>query len=147
MKEVQSNNRFKNWAKDLYIHLEKSQKDIAITLDIDESTVRNWITAGKWDGIKESLLISKKTQLNRFYKLLEELSSKIKNEDGSLCTKNIDTITKVTAAINSLENEDSMCHIIEVAEQFTNWLMRKDIDFARQVALQFDAYIEQKLAD
>ena len=146
MKEELSWNERKRWAKDLFIELEKTIPEIAKIITADESTVRGWIQEGSWDGVKRSLLISKKTQLKRYYDFLEDQDKNYKTGGGETNTRNLDAINKLTAAINNLENEDSVCDTIIVAEQFTNWLLLRDVAFARKVTLQFDAFIKQKLA-
>ncbi len=136
----------REWAKALYLHLGKTETEIAATVGADESTLRNWIREGLWEEMKRTMLTSKKAQLERYYLLLEDLNSKLKSENGVPDTKIINAIIKLTTAICKLENEDTVCNTIVVAEQFTSWLLNMDLEFAKKVTVHFDLFIKQKLA-
>lgn len=136
----------REWAKGLYLHTDTHVREIAATVGTDEATIGKWRDEGKWMEMKRSLLVSRKTQLERLYAVLEGLDEKTRGDDGEMNLRNLDAIAKVTAAINNLENDDLVWHAIDVAEQFTSWLMRRDTELAKQVTLLFDAYIKHKLA-
>src|SRR5438309_11997552 len=55
MKEELSHSGQKEWAKLLYTKHDKSIRDIALEVEAEEATVRQWIMADKWDGMKTSL--------------------------------------------------------------------------------------------
>lgn len=136
----------KEWAKDKYLLTDKNNRTIAEETKVDEATLQKWINDEKWNDLKRSLLVSRKTQLQRYYRLLEEMDEKIRMENTELNIKNLDAIAKLTAAISNLEDEDQLCPIIEVAEQFTGWLAKKDLELARRVSGAFDSFIKEKIA-
>jgi hypothetical protein len=136
----------KEWAKDLYVKLEKNISQIAALTGSNEATVRNWIDHGNWSDIRQTLIASKNARVKRYYALLEDLDQRPDDPAVMLRVKHIDVIGKVTGSIQHLESDDSICTIIEAAEQFTSWLLHKDIAFAKMVIVQFDAFIKQKLA-
>jgi hypothetical protein len=136
----------KQWAKVLYTKENKTIRDIALEVNIDEAAVRNWVKENAWDGIKRSLLISKSTQLEHFYGQIDKLNARIADSPDDINTKEVDQILKYTAAIKNLEADVSVCQVIEVAELFISWLRRKDIALTKAVTVKFDAFIKQTLA-
>lgn len=142
MNEGLSNDERREWARLLYTKHDKTVGEVASTVGTDEATVRNWIRSGEWDTVKRSLLVSKFAQLERLYILLEQLSARTKNVD-EINPKDVDLIMKYTAAIKNLETDNGMAAIIEVAEQFTNWLHRRDLELTKEFTLRFDAFIKE----
>jgi hypothetical protein len=136
----------KEWAKDLYVKLEKNISQVAALTGSDEATVRNWIEQGSWSDIRQTLTASKATRVKRYYALLEDLDQRPDDPAVLLRVKHVDVLGKLTGSIQNLESDDSICTIIEAAEQFTSWLLHKDIEFAKMVSVQFDAFIKQKLS-
>jgi terminase small subunit len=136
----------KQWARSLYTWQDKTIKDIALTVSVDEATVRNWVAEGTWDGIRRSSLISKSRQLQHFYNQLENINAKLADSPGEINTKDVDLIVKYTAAIKNLEADITVCQVIEVAELFVTWLRRKDMALTKAVTVKFDAFIKQRLA-
>lgn len=134
----------RDWARDLYVKLEKTIKETAVTVGTDEATVRNWINEGSWDAVKRSRLVSKEAQLDNLYTILEELKRTMEQDGPSV--KNAEQYNKYVTAIRALETESSVSQIIEAAELFINWLRKKDLPFAKKVTVQFDAFIKQRLA-
>jgi hypothetical protein len=132
------------WARDLYVKLEKSVKDTAGIAGVDEATVRNWINDGSWDAVKRSRLISKETQLEQLYSVLEELKKTILNDGPSM--KNAEQYNKYVSAIRTLETDTSVSGIIDAAKAFISWLRRKDLNFAKKVTVQFDKFIKHRMA-
>lgn len=132
----------KEWAKTLYTKLDKGISEIAITVGADEVIVRSWIQEGRWNDVKRSLLISKEAQLERFYSAIERIYAKsVEYPDGELTIKDIDLVTKYTAAIKNLESETGISYIVQVAALFTRWLLHRDAVLAREVTAHFDTFI------
>jgi hypothetical protein len=135
----------KAWAKDLYTRLDVSVEDIALTISVDEDEVCDWIKEEAWDGMKRSLLISKKVQLAHLYSLLGQINTKITCAE-EIAVKDVDLFIKYTTAIRNLEADMPVSGIIEVAEGFVMWLRRRDVDLAKQVTVQLDLFIKERMA-
>ena len=136
----------REWARSLYTRQDKTIRDVALTVSVEEATVRNWIIEGAWDSVKRSSLISKTRQLEYFYNQLENINQKLAGNPGEINTKEVDLVVKYTAAIKNLEADVTICQIIEVAELFVTWLRRKDIALTKAVTVKFDAFVKQRLA-
>lgn len=145
MKEELSYDQKKAWAKTLYTKEDAAVPDIALMVGADEVIVSSWIEEGRWNDIKRSLLISKKVQLHILYDTLELLTNNLRKEtDLAKMIKEVELIGKYTAAIKNLESETGVPYIVQVAEQFTSWLLRRDPELARQVSIHFDAFIREQ---
>ncbi|MGV0919730.1 terminase gpP N-terminus-related DNA-binding protein [Empedobacter falsenii] len=64
-------------AKLLYTQQRMSQKDIAQKVGVTEKTITKWKEAENWDKLKESLLITKDSQIRMLYQQLENKNQEI----------------------------------------------------------------------
>lgn len=64
-------------AKILYTQQRMSQKDIAQKVGVTEKTITKWKEAENWDKLKESLLITKDSQIRMLYTQLENKNQEI----------------------------------------------------------------------
>jgi hypothetical protein len=141
---TESNNHPREWARLLYTSHNKTIKEVALTVGVEEAAVRQWIYEGAWDTVRRSLLISKKTQLRHLYDLVDKLSAKMDDEEAS--TKNVDLLVKYTAAIKNLEEAISIGSMIEVSELFISWLLRRDLALAKKFTRLLDEFVMQRAA-
>lgn len=68
----------KDYAKVLFVNENVSQKEIAVRVKVTEKTLTKWITEGKWEGLKKSMLVTKDNQLIALYDQLETMTNEIK---------------------------------------------------------------------
>lgn len=68
----------KDYAKILFVNENISQKEIAVRVKVTEKTLTKWITEGKWEGLKKSMLVTKDNQLTALYNQLEIMINEIK---------------------------------------------------------------------
>jgi len=144
MKGELSYDQKREWARSLFTKEDISPQDIALRIAADEVIVRSWIKDGRWQEIKRSLLTSKAIQLEYFYKALETITGRAGAGPTMDNLKEVDLIVKYTAAIKNLESETGMAAIVQVAEIFTTWLLRRDPELSRKVTTQFDAFIREQ---
>ena len=136
----------KAWARWMYLNEDISIRDLALTVNTDESTIRKWVRENAWNGSKRSLLTSKKAQLQYLYTALETVNNKIKDSDP-VNLKDIDQALKYINAIHNLEVEMPVTQIIEVFEGFVLWLQRRDLRLAQKVVVYLDAFIKEREED
>ncbi|NDC43222.1 MAG: hypothetical protein EBZ77_17015 [Chitinophagia bacterium] len=135
--------RQREWARQLYLYEDIPLKDIALKTGAPEAAIRLWMTEGGWDGLKRSLLTSKGFLIAQMYRLLENLTSKMKETD-EVNTRDAELLVKYTAAIKNLDQEVDIPAIVQVAKLFTTWLRRKNLELAQQITIQFDAFIKHR---
>lgn len=136
----------KQWAKLLYTKADKTTGEISVLTGIPFEDIRKWAEDEEWEGIKRLLLTTKQAQLVHLYNLLQYLNEVAANDKNKITLKQVELIAKCTAAIRNLEDENAMGYIILAAEQFTNWLLKIDSEFAKKVTVHFDAFIRENLA-
>jgi hypothetical protein len=79
---------------------------------------------------------------------LRELNDAImKRPEGEryVSNKEADTLTKLTAAIRTLETECSLSDKISVTRRFLDWLRKFDLPKAQEFSDLFDAFIKESL--
>lgn len=133
----------KEWAKLLFIKENLTQKEIAAKVGTTEKTLSKWVNAEHWEHLKVSIVITKEEELRRLYEQLSGINSFIKESPQKFATPGqADTITKLAAAIRSLETDISLADTITVAQKFINFLRPIDLEKAKEVTLLFDAFIK-----
>ena len=138
----------KEWAKLLYVRENLTQKEIAEKVGSSAVTVNKWVKEGGWDKLRQSMLITRETQLNRLYMQLDELNAAIMGrEEGKRFPdyKEADAINKLTNAIKAMESDASIADIVEVGKRLLNWLRPISSDKAIDVARIFDDFIKDVL--
>ena len=135
--------RQKEWARQLFLYEDITIRDIALKTGATEAALRQWITEGGWEGLKRSLLTGREFQLEQLYKLLEQLTEKMKDA-SEINTKDADLLVKYTTAIKNLDQETDIPAIVQVAKLFTTWLRRTNLELAQQMTVHFDAFIKQR---
>lgn len=138
----------KEIAKYYYVKGEFSQIEIAEKVGTSEQTIAKWKKQYRWDDLKKSMLTTRPEQLANLYDQLSELNARIKErEPGQRYAQNkeADILTKLTAAIRSLEIEVSLANTIDVFIVFNNWMREADLDKAKELIAYQDAYIKSLL--
>lgn len=138
----------KEIAKYYYIKGEFSQAEIAQKVGSSEQTIVRWKKLYKWDDLKKSMLTTRPEQLANLYDQLSELNERIKQRppgERYAQNKEADILTKLTAAIRSLEIEVSLADTIDVFMEFNNWMRDADLEKAKELIAYQDAYIKTLL--
>ena len=138
----------KEWAKLLYIRENLTQKEIAQKVGSSHITVGKWVKKEGWDKLRQSMLITRETQLSRLYMQLDELNTAImEREEGKRFPdyKEADTISKLANSIKTMESDASIADIVEVAKRLLNWLRPISPDKTVEVARIFDDFIKDIL--
>jgi len=144
MNEGMKGEQRRSYARLLYTKEGYSISDTAIATGVDEAQVRQWLQEGNWNGQKSAWLVSGETQLENLYGLLEQVIARMRAAE-EVNPKDADLAAKYTAAIRNLDTDTSVTQIIAVAKLFTLWLRRSDMELAKVITLQFDAFIKERL--
>ncbi len=139
--------RLKQLAEHLYLADTKiTVKALAEKLGVTEKTLSKWIEEGKWNDKRISLLTTKSQQLSFLYTQLQNLNNVIANreEQNYANSKEANTITQLTAAIQKLETETSLGNIIQVAKEVVEYVGESDYEKAKEIAKIFDGFINYK---
>ncbi len=146
MNKIPAGTTKKDFAKFLYTRQELPNAAIALSVGVEEYTVRKWAADGAWDGMRQGLKTGAKSNVVRLHKLLEGLCEKVA-ADPEPNPKDVDLILKYSAAIKNLEPEVGICEIVEVAELFVLWLRTQNLALAKQTAALLDKFIALKVKE
>lgn len=143
-----SNTQKKEWARLIYTTEGLNGKQTAQKVGVSAKTMSQWVTQGKWDDLKASLIISKEQQLRRIYAQINEINNDIETREVGkryANSKEADTLVKLTSAAKTLETESGLSSIIEAFMGFNDWLRLLDLKQAQEFLKLQDQYIKTKL--
>lgn len=111
-------------------------------------TISKWISEGKWDKYRQSMLLTREEQMQNLLVELTELNESIKlKKEGKRYadSKEADIRRKLIRDIKDLETKASVAEIIESARRFIRWLSITDLDKAKEITNLFDVFIKDCL--
>jgi transposase len=117
----------KTLAFTLYVDNGFEQKLIAEKLGVTEKTISKWKQDGKWEDARQESRTGISNRRKRILATLDLLLKYIEDRDPPKNvpdSKESDTITKLTAAIQNLETELSTAHKTETGKLFVNYIQR-----------------------
>lgn len=139
----------KDYAKTLYLaDISITQKEVAQRAGVAEKTVSRWVNKEGWENLRTSLLTTRESQLSALYQQLRALNEKIvKREEGEkyATPKEADILSKLTAAINKLEQDLSISEVVNVFKKFLDWLRNNDLEKAKEMSALCDAFIKDQI--
>lgn len=140
----------KEWAKTLYVSEGLSQKEISERTGISTVTINKYVNEndGEWKRLRQSMLVTREQQLQRIYLQIQELNNHIYNRpEGQRFanSKEADSLSKLTVAARTLENDTSVADIIEVSKQVLAYIRQFLPEKAEEMARIFDEFIKNKL--
>ena len=116
--------------------------EIAELLQVAPEMVKQWITDGLWQTVRQTMAAGKERQLAALYKVTEQLSNKI--ADGDCSEKEVDKLLKYVGIIKQIDTDLSLYTVVQVAEQLLTWLNQRDRPAALKLSAVFDQYINQR---
>lgn len=143
-----TNAQKKEWAKTLYLRENLTQQEIADRVGVSRVTVSNWVRAGKWEGQKAGLTLTRQEQVANLYRQVAEINRAISaRAEGERYpnSKEADILGKLSASIRNMEQETGIADIISVLTGFIEWLRPLDLDKAKELTRLADAYIKDRL--
>jgi transposase-like protein len=143
-----TNKQKREWAEQLITQQGYSQKEAAAKVGVSTVTMNKWYAKYKWEELKQSLLVTRQSQLKRLYMQMDELTTAIMGrEEGKRFanSKEADTLNKLGATIKTLETDASIADVVEVSKRFLNFLRSYAPDKAIEVAGMFDEFVKHLL--
>jgi hypothetical protein len=145
MPEELNYNERKEWAKLIYSKQNKTAKDVALEVNIDESQVRLWEAKEAWESHRAYLLSSKANQLDLLHDQITKLNARLKSEETPNA-KDMDLFIKYSTLAKALEEYPSVSDVIDVFEPFIQWLRKKDQSLTKKLIVHLDAFVRQRIA-
>lgn len=138
----------KKLAKELFLTNKHQQKEIAKMVGVAENTVGRWVKDGKWDLLLANLTTTKESVLSNWYAQLAELNRDIAGRDEGKrfpTSSESDRMIKISSAIKKLETETGIAEITSVCIGLCEFIRQYDVDRAKSISDDFNAYIEYKM--
>ena len=142
------NNQKRQWAQLLYTKELLTQKEIAEKVGVSAVTVNRWVDKYDWKAIRDSISLTKESELARVRAQLTALNDEIMNREPGCrypSSGEADTQVKLSTTIKNLTTEVEINEIIDVSIEFTKWLQPMDFEKAQEFAGFFDSFIRHKL--
>jgi len=136
----------KDFAKVLYIRERLTQKEVAQRVGVGEHALGRWVKDLGWDKLRRSLLVTKHEQIAMLYGQLEAQNTIINERDSKVAdNKEADVISKLCAAIRSLETEVNIGDRIEIGMEFGEYVRQNAPEKVGELVELFDAYLKTKI--
>ena len=138
----------KEWAKELFVKDNLTQKAIAERVGISENSLSKWAIEGNWKDMRTSLLATRSTELRRLYNqlaLLDQQNLEFLTDDDPDTNPNYDAVCKLTNSIKKLEIHTGVGEMIETGMELIKFISAEDLELAKQITTWFDLFIESKI--
>lgn len=127
-------NTKRDLARDYYVSMGNSQKEIAEKLGVSENSVSTWKRAEGWDALRAAQVSQPKSIIAELQQNILRISKQANEEDRAITSAEADQISKISATIDKLEKQTTLRVVIAVMEDFMAHLAEVDRDLTKQVA-------------
>lgn len=137
------------YAFKLFCSNEYNRKEIAEKVGIQPSTLRRWITKGKWEDHAVSISMSKEGRIKTLMAQLKELQDHIMEREAGkrfASTQEADAQLKLAKAIEAMESEVGVSDTVNVMRPFLMFCRQEDSDLAKEIMHLSDRYIQSLLS-
>lgn len=139
----------KDYAKLLYtIEGVTVQKELAERVGVSPQTINKWVNEDDklWDRLRQSIIITKESELRRLYMQIQELNDAIEDRPKGQRysnSKEADVLVKLTAAVRQLETDTSIADVMEVLKKFLSFTRSlKDAEYLKELTALADNFIK-----
>lgn len=143
-----TNDKKKALAKDIYTLGQFTFEEIAEKVGSTRQTVSKWCKEGQWDELKAGMTVSREQILKGMYSQVHEINKAIrtKNDGERYATPSqADTLSKLSAAIQKMENDTGISDLVSAGIRFSDWMRRVDMDKAKEFVQLWDAFLKEQL--
>jgi predicted DNA-binding protein YlxM (UPF0122 family) len=130
-------------AKDLYLHTDKTQQEIADILNVNRRTVYLWIKHGRWEEFKVTARQTPLMLVQNIYNYIDEIDLKIKRrplEERCPTDKEVNMMHKLLRMTNLIARQQTGAYM-EAYEELIKYLYQTDVALAQKVVKAADRYI------
>ena len=115
-----------------YVYADYSQKEIAELMSVHEHTIGDWVQKERWKEEKQIMDSTPRRLVADFYVQIDLIRKNAKEEDRSLNAKETDSIYKLSAAIEKLNQKASPAMVMQVLMAFNNYMKEVDLVLSKQ---------------
>lgn len=139
------NQQKKEVAKALFLNTEKTQKDICEIVGWTEKTFSEVKQKYRWGELKDNKSLTRQQIITMMHAQTLKMMKAAEEEDRILKTNEVDCVAKLTASIDKLEKRATIETIIEVFEEYNNWLLGLNVALAQENNKWQDRYVMGKV--
>lgn len=134
-------------AKDLFLHTEKTQQEIADILNINRKTIYLWIKQGRWEEFKITARQAPCMVLQDIWNHIDEINYKVSlREDRCPTPVEVDMLRKLLNMTKVIGKKHTGAYI-EAFQELTMYIAKNDLPLAQKVGQLADKYIKGTIAD
>jgi hypothetical protein len=131
-------------AFDLYMHTDKTQKEIVVIVGVTEKTFSQWKQKGKWEELRSAQTLTAGNIIRQLYMRLDE-ATKQTDKDGK-AVLDADKIIKLANAIEKLSNKQAtISQTINVFKEFISFTMERDPELGKKINELQKLFINNKI--
>jgi transposase len=127
-----------------YFFAGKSQIEIAELLDTPANTINRWVAEGDWKKLRDAKTITRDKLVSNMISQIVAMEDLAKQENRILNAKETDSINKLASAIEKLDKKVNISVYIQVFKEFNEYLLKEDLELAKQVTRFQTAFIHSK---
>lgn len=133
----------RDYATILAIHEKMTQKEIANRIGISENTISKWASEENWERRRKSTMLTREEQISLMLDELEMLNLEISESPRKYATKEQAYVRDTLIQnLQKLEIEISATEVYNVATKMISFYRGIDLDKAKRLTDDFDAYIK-----
>ena len=134
-------------ARDLYLHTDKSQSEIAEILNVNRKTIFLWIKKGRWEEMKIAAQQGPGTILQHLYDHVHEINKKIRSrEDKCPFPAEVEMLRKLLGMTKNIAKKNTGFYM-EAFEELSHFIAKKNWHLSHQVIKHMDEYVEGTFGD
>lgn len=127
-----------------YFFAGKSQVEISDLLDTPANTINRWVQEGDWKKLRDAKTITRDKLVSNMIAQIVAMEDLAKSEKRILNAKETDSINKLASAIEKLDKKVNVSVYIQVFKEFNEYLLKADLDLAKQLTKHQTAFIHSK---
>ena len=134
-------------ARDLYLHTDKSQTEIAEILNVNRKTIFLWIKKGRWEEMKIAAQQGPGTILQHLYDHVHEINKKIRGrEDKCPFPAEVEMLRKLLGMTKNIAKKNTGFYM-EAFEELNHFIAKKNRHLSHQVVKHMDEFVEGTFGD
>lgn len=145
MAKARNTDKDRGLAEFLYTEGRMKQREIAEYLGYSENTISAWAADGNWKDLKNALSITPGRLVAALLKQSNDILEVAEHEGRPINSKEMDTISKITAAIERLNRKVTPSVTMAVLDDFNQFGKTIDVKAIQGVIHIQREYIKQKI--
>jgi transcriptional regulator with XRE-family HTH domain len=106
----------------LYYMQGDTQKEIAINVDVSETTISKWVSEGGWDVIRAARNITQVELVNKMLRAINTILDNYLESDNPEKSLDVSKLTKLAKSIRDMNKKTGIVEQMETFSAFKKWM-------------------------